>query len=92
MKNTVKLSYVDIVGLALVIIGALNWGLIGLGHFLTGGNWNLVNVVVGAFPTIEFAVYLFVGIAAVWTIYMVSQIEGFTRKEGASEPESKPHA
>jgi uncharacterized membrane protein YuzA (DUF378 family) len=30
----------------LVIVGAINWGLVGLGGFF-GGNWNLVNMLLG---------------------------------------------
>ena len=37
----------------LVIVGALNWGLVGLGGFL-GGNWNLVNLIFGFMPAHSF--------------------------------------
>jgi len=33
----------------LVIIGALNWGLMGVGDFL-GANWNVVNFILGVMP------------------------------------------
>jgi hypothetical protein len=48
----------------LVIIGGLNWGLVGLGYFLDI-NLNLVNLLLGAWPMIENIVYLLVGICAV---------------------------
>lgn len=44
----------------LVLIGALNWGLIGLFDF------NLVNAIFGGWPMVERAVYILVGIAAVY--------------------------
>lgn len=47
----------------LVIIGALNWGLIALGFWL-GKNWNVVNLVFGQWPTVENVVYLLVGLSA----------------------------
>ena len=52
----------------LVLIGALNWGLVGLGAFL-GVNLNLVNLILGSIPTLEWIVYLLVGISAI--IYAV---------------------
>lgn len=48
----------------LVIVGALNWGLVGLGGFM-GANWNVVNLVLGAWPQVEWIVYVLVGIAGV---------------------------
>lgn len=52
---------------ALLVIGGINWGLIGLG-MLTGGEvnaWNLVHVLVGAVPSLEAVVYVLVGVAGV---------------------------
>lgn len=49
---------------ALVVIGALNWGLIAIGSF-TGSNWNVVNLLLGAWPTVEWLVYLLVGLSAI---------------------------
>jgi len=43
----------------LVIIGGLNWGLIGL------LGWNVVNLLLGSVPTVERVVYVLVGFAAV---------------------------
>lgn len=48
----------------LVIIGALNWGLVGLGDFM-GSNLNVVNMLLGSMPMVESVVYLLVGLAAV---------------------------
>lgn len=46
----------------LVVIGGINWGLVGLGDFL-GMNLNVVNLLLGAWPMIESIIYLVVGIA-----------------------------
>lgn len=51
----------------LVIVGALNWGLYGLGGFM-GSNWNLVNLILGSMPQIEWTVYLLVGLAGVYEL------------------------
>lgn len=44
----------------LVIIGALNWGLVGLND-----NWNVVHAILGGIPLLEDIVYILVGLSAV---------------------------
>jgi len=51
----------------LMAIGALNWGLVGIGGFL-GSDWNLVNMLLGAWPMVEWLVYVLVGLAAVYEV------------------------
>lgn len=48
----------------LVVVGGVNWGLIGLG-MLMDKDWNLVNMILGSVPTLEAVVYVLVGLAAV---------------------------
>ncbi len=48
---------------ALVVIGALNWGLVG------AFNFNLVNALLGAWPVVERVVYVVVGLAAIAHIF-----------------------
>lgn len=48
----------------LTVVGALNWGLVGIGGF-AGGNWNLVNLIFGSIPTLEWIVYILVGISGI---------------------------
>ncbi|PIZ73665.1 hypothetical protein COY07_01660 [Candidatus Peregrinibacteria bacterium CG_4_10_14_0_2_um_filter_43_11] len=50
--------------LILLIVGGLNWGLVGLGGLL-GKELNVVHMLVGTWPTVEWIVYLLVGLAAV---------------------------
>ena len=52
------------VGYYLVLIGAVNWGLVGLGYFLNG-NWNVVHMLLGMWPVVESLVYVAVGAAGV---------------------------
>ncbi|MFA7285988.1 MAG: DUF378 domain-containing protein [Candidatus Paceibacterota bacterium] len=54
----------------LVIIGGLNWGLVGAG-MLSGStaNVNLVNALFGSIPAVEATIYLVVGIAAFASIF-----------------------
>ena len=57
MKNPL-----DIIALVLVIVGGLNWGLVGLFQF------NLVEALFGTWPIVERVVYSLVGLASLWAI------------------------
>jgi uncharacterized membrane protein YuzA (DUF378 family) len=59
-------SAVDWIALILVIVGAINWGLVGLFGF------NLVTTILGE-GTIANIVYDLVGLAGLWTIYLASK-------------------
>jgi len=48
----------------LIIVGALNWGLVGLGGFF-GGNWNVVNLIFGSWDWLEWLIYILVGASGV---------------------------
>ena len=52
----------------LTVVGGLNWGLVALGSW-TGSNWNVVNLLVGAWPTVENIVYLLVGLSALTLVF-----------------------
>ncbi len=54
--------------LVLVIIGALNWGLVGLGGFL-GRDLNVVHMLLGTWPVVEWLVYILVGLAGIMKIF-----------------------
>ena len=47
----------------LVVVGAVNWGLYGLGTLLGGSSWNLVNMLFGSWPMVESVVYVLVGLS-----------------------------
>jgi uncharacterized membrane protein YuzA (DUF378 family) len=49
----------------LLIVGGINWGLIGAGMLSGGETLNLVNMLVGSTPELEAVVYVLVGIAGV---------------------------
>ena len=48
----------------LMWIGAVNWGLIGVGSFM-GKNWNVVGLLLGRWPQVESIVYILVGVSAI---------------------------
>lgn len=76
--STIRVSSIDWLTLTLVIIGALNWGLVGLGFLITGqqalASWNLVNLLLGWSPILEALVYLLVGIAGLYELYFAYQL------------------
>jgi uncharacterized membrane protein YuzA (DUF378 family) len=54
---------------ALLIIGAINWGLVGLGWLIgNGANWNVVSMLLGSSVQLEAIVYVLVGAAGVWAL------------------------
>jgi uncharacterized membrane protein YuzA (DUF378 family) len=74
-EGRVRASVLDWLSLALVIIGGVNWGLIGLGHFVDeGANWNVVNLIFEDFATVEAIIYLLVGLAALYELYFAYQL------------------
>ena len=58
-----KMCPVHKLSFCLVVVGALNWGLVG------AFNFNLVNTLVGSWPTVERVVYVLVGLAAVAMLF-----------------------
>lgn len=65
------MNYLDWASVVFVIVGALNWGLVGLGELGGFGNLNLVNMVLGSVPVAENLVYLVVGLSGLYAAYMV---------------------
>jgi uncharacterized membrane protein YuzA (DUF378 family) len=52
----------------LLWVGGINWGLVGLSMLIGGGNWNIVNRLLGSWPTVEAVVYVLVGVSALWLL------------------------
>ena len=63
------MKYVPTAAMVLIIVGALNWGLVGLGAYMGGQNWNVVELLFGVWPGLASLVYVLVGIAGVWALY-----------------------
>lgn len=57
----------DWIALVLLIVGGLNWGLVGLFNF------DLVAAILGSIPILQKIVYILVGISALYTIYYVAK-------------------
>jgi len=52
----------------LLVIGGINWGLVGLGGFFSG-DWNVVHMLLDSISWLESLVYVLVGVSAVWMIF-----------------------
>ncbi len=52
----------------LVVIGALNWGLVGF------FNWNLVDAIFGIGSTVGRVVYALVGLSGLWVLFTGSKM------------------
>jgi len=67
-NNVSKPCLLGTIAKVLLIVGGLNWGLVGLG-MLAGRSWNLVSWIFGTLPALESLIYIIVGIAAVVLIF-----------------------
>lgn len=60
-----KLNIIDKLSFIFILVGALNWGLLGLLNF------NLVSFIFGAVPFLARAIYIVVGLSAVNIIVFI---------------------
>jgi len=63
-----KLSTLDWVALILILVGALNWGLVGLFKF------DLVATLFGDMSVLSRIIYTLVGLSAVYMLFMVGKL------------------
>lgn len=59
------MKVIDTIALILIIIGAINWGLIGIFNF------NLVDTIFGIMSIISRIIYILVGISGLWGIKLL---------------------
>lgn len=62
------MKFLNAIALTLIIVGGLNWGMVGLLDF------NLVSFLFGVDTVITNAVYTLVGAAAVYSIYLFKPV------------------
>ena len=55
-----NMKVIDIIALVLIIIGAINWGLVGIFNF------NLVEAIFGGLSVLTRIIYILVGISGLW--------------------------
>lgn len=69
-----NMSPLDRIGMALLMIGGLNWGLVGFFQY------NLVDSIFGVDSMVARVIYAIVGLAAVWTIVKMFGMMGGSKK------------
>jgi uncharacterized protein len=52
----------------LVIVGGINWGLVGLG-MLMGSDWNVIHMIFGSVSMLEAVIYILVGLSAIMMLW-----------------------
>jgi uncharacterized membrane protein YuzA (DUF378 family) len=62
------MKVLHIIAFILLVIGGLNWGLIGLGGF-AGANWDVLGMLLGSMPQVLWVVYVLVGLSALWLAF-----------------------
>lgn len=68
-----KSNGIDYTALTIVMIGAINWGLVGFFNF------NLVSFIFGASPLICRIIYAIVGICGLYTLSLYGRIADMSR-------------
>lgn len=63
-----KMNILDWIAVILVIVGGLNWGLVGIFNF------DLVATIFGDMSAISRVVYTLVGVSALWMIYTAAKM------------------
>lgn len=63
-----KLSTMDWVAFILVVVGGLNWGLVG------ALNFNLVDAIFGMGSALAMIVYILVGLSALYWLFMMGKL------------------
>jgi hypothetical protein len=66
---TQQKGILSVIAWILVIIGGLNWGLVGIGELVGGRNWNVVNLLLGKLSWLEAIVYILVGLSALVLLF-----------------------
>ncbi|MHB8660517.1 MAG: DUF378 domain-containing protein [Minisyncoccota bacterium] len=63
-KNLHRVAFV------LVVIGALNWGLVGIGDYLgSATSWDVVKLLLGQWSWLQDLVYVLVGLSGLFLIF-----------------------
>ena len=65
IKGGKRVKVIDKIALALIVIGAINWGLIGIFNF------NLVGAIFGDMTVLSRIIYGLVGVSGLWGIKLL---------------------
>lgn len=64
-NEVMEMKIIDKIALTLIVIGAINWGLIGIFRF------NLVDTIFGTMSILSRIIYTLVGISGLWGIKLL---------------------
>lgn len=64
-----KMNPLDWISFILIVIGAINWGFVGIPQLFGLSQINLVSLVLGTIPFVENIVYGLVGISGVYWLF-----------------------
>ncbi len=68
LRASSRMNAIDWIAMVLMIVGGINWGLIGL------FNYNLVSALFGEMSALSRVIYALVGISALYSIYTSSKL------------------
>jgi len=63
------MKLLHMVSFVLLAVGGLNWGLVGAGWLMSDADWNVVHMLLGAWPVVEALVYVLVGLSALYLVF-----------------------
>ena len=72
MEKKMKINAMDWIALVLVIVGGLNWGLVG------AFNFDLVATLLGEMSALARVVYILVGLSAIYLVYTATKLAAHT--------------
>jgi len=72
------MNAIDWIAMVLLIVGGLNWGLVGLFQF------DLVAAIFGEMTLLSRIVYIAVGLSALWSLYTAAKLSSATANAGAA--------
>lgn len=69
------MNAVSMLAWVLVVVGGVNWGLVGVAMLMgSGANWNVVNLLLGSWPMVEAVVYVLVGVSALYSVVVCKKM------------------
>lgn len=86
-QKAARTSGPDRVSLVPVVVGALNWGLVGIGQLVMADR-NLLDPIFGPFPAVESLIYGLVGLTGVTELNFADELYGARNMPPAREREA----
>ena len=62
---------IDLLATILILVGALNWGVIGVSKMVGDKTYDLVTMVTPGYPMVENIIKIVVGVAAIYYVFSI---------------------